>query len=130
VDYFVLAVYNDINKSGSEADAVSEDQIKNIFADNLRWFLSQRAMSNVDLADAVKSPKQTVSDWVTGKKMPRTDKMQEIADALHVDPASLLQTRSEGNDDIRYLMDRLPKATPEKAAKMPILAAAQLLVIS
>lgn len=50
----------------------------------LRMYMERNRMNQSDIADKLHVSKQTVSDWINGKKFPRVDKMQELADLFGV----------------------------------------------
>ena len=58
--------------------------VRQIFQENLKQAIESRGITQSDIAIAVGVTTATVSDWVKGKKYPRPDKMQRIADLLHV----------------------------------------------
>ena len=50
----------------------------------LKMYMERNRMNQSDIADKLHVSKQTVSDWINGKKFPRVDKMQELADLFGV----------------------------------------------
>ena len=50
----------------------------------LRMYMDQNRMNQSDIAEKLHVSKQTVSDWINGKKFPRVDKMQQLADLFGV----------------------------------------------
>ena len=50
----------------------------------LRMYMERNRMNQSDIADKLHVSKQTVSDWINGKKFPRVDKMQQLADLFGV----------------------------------------------
>lgn len=77
---------------------------KQIFRDNLRRYISSRNLTQKDLAQAIEVSSSTLNDWVTGKKLPRMDKIDKLCSFFHC-------TRS----------DLLDVATRAKAVKIPVL---------
>jgi repressor LexA len=57
---------------------------KEVFAKNLNRLLDKNGKSQADLATYMKTTASTVSDWCNGKKYPRVDKMQKLADYFGV----------------------------------------------
>ena len=53
---------------------------KDIFAKNLKRQLSQKNKTQADIVNDLNLTSSKVSDWVNGKKYPRMDKVQIIAD--------------------------------------------------
>lgn len=58
---------------------------RQIFESNLRRIMRERGIAQADLVTKLNVTASTVSDWVNGKKYPRVDTMQRIADALGVE---------------------------------------------
>ena len=52
---------------------------KKIFSKNLRDLLTLKGKSQIDLSRYIRVSAATVSEWIHGKKMPRMDKIQSIA---------------------------------------------------
>lgn len=66
-----------------------------IFADNIQKIMKEKDKTQADLARYFKVSSATASDWYNGKKMPRADKLQSLANWLNVELSDLLQEKSE-----------------------------------
>lgn len=55
-----------------------------VFVKNLQHYMSLRQVDQSDIVSALGISASTVSDWATGKKYPRVDSMQRLADYLGV----------------------------------------------
>ncbi len=64
---------------------------REIFVSNLHRLMDERRINQMDIANALRITPSTVSDWYLGKKYPRVDTMQRLADLLDV-PMSRLTT--------------------------------------
>lgn len=53
---------------------------KEIFAQNLNRMLNKYGKSQADIVAYMNTTASTVSDWCNGKKYPRVDKVQKLAD--------------------------------------------------
>lgn len=62
-----------------------------VFAKNLKNLLQQNGVSQADLVARFGITASTVSDWCTGKKYPRVDKIQLLADYFGVNRAALTE---------------------------------------
>ena len=71
------------------------------FAENLKKWLQRREKSQVELANYMHVSAPTVSDWVNGKKMPRADKLQSIANWLAIDLSDLLLKESDPSGNVK-----------------------------
>ena len=60
------------------------DNAREIFVRNLRYLMNARGISQADICRELGMSSTTVSDWCTGKKYPRVDAMQRLADLLGV----------------------------------------------
>ena len=60
------------------------DNAREIFVKNLRYLMNARGISQADICRELGMSSTTVSDWCTGKKYPRVDAMQRLADLLGV----------------------------------------------
>lgn len=75
---------------------MSEEEIKKIFSRNLTVLLEKRNKSQKDLVDFIGVSSSTVSNWCTGQKLPRMDKVQLIAGWLGVNNSDLLESQKTG----------------------------------
>lgn len=76
------------------------DIMKEIFAKNLNYFMERTGTTQADICRTLGVSSATASDWCAGKKYPRTDKMQQLADLLGVRFSAL--TAESGPDDYEY----------------------------
>lgn len=88
--------------------------LKEIFADRLRSAMKQQNLKQIDLvraaeASQVKLGKSHVSQYVSGKTLPRPDILNFLAETLHTDPEWLM-----GNTELKQIQKDDPqKADPE-----------------
>ena len=76
-------------------------EMRKTFQENLTTYMEIYDYTQQDLASKLGVSRQIVSDWMSGKKYPRIDKMQNIADVFNVDMNSLMfnQTLTEAEPD-------------------------------
>ena len=60
------------------------DNAREIFVKNLRYLMDARGITQADICRELDVSSATASDWCTGKKFPRIDKLQRLADLLGV----------------------------------------------
>ena len=60
------------------------DTAREIFVKNLRYFMEAKGITQADICRELDVSSATVSDWCAGKKYPRVDAMQRLADLLGV----------------------------------------------
>lgn len=63
---------------------------KQIFGDNLRRLLSERGLQQVEVCAAIGVPPQTFNNWMLGQTLPRMNKVQALADFLHLPKSALI----------------------------------------
>lgn len=78
------------------------DVNKKIFVKNLNYYMTINNKKQADLVTELGLKTSTVSDWVNGKKYPRVDKMQLLADYFGILKSDLTEEHdtSKLTDDI------------------------------
>lgn len=66
---------------------------KEIFSINLKRLMEQKGISRQDLSKVLGVSYFTISDWVNGKKYPRMDKVEMLADYFGVLKSDLIEKR-------------------------------------
>ena len=69
--------------------------IKNVFSLNLNKYMKLKGKTRNDISTALGISYFTVSDWVNGKKYPRMDKVEMLANYFGVQKSDLIEDRSE-----------------------------------
>ena len=65
------------------------DNAREIFVKNLRYLMDARGITQADICRELGVSSATVSNWFTGQKYPRIDRMQRIAELLGVTYSTL-----------------------------------------
>lgn len=75
---------------------------KQIFAKNFNYYLTISNKTQADIVQDLKITASTVSDWANGKKYPRVDKMQMLADYFGILKSDLTEEHEESKltDDV------------------------------
>lgn len=60
------------------------DNIREIFVKNLHYLMDARGITQADICRELNVSSATASDWYNGKKYPRVDTIQHLADLLGV----------------------------------------------
>ena len=68
---------------------------KNIFAYNLKRYMELKGRSRNDISEALGISYYTVSDWVNGKKYPRMDKVEMLANYFGIQKSDLIEKKGE-----------------------------------
>lgn len=80
--------------------------IKDIFVDNLKYYLKLRGKTQADLAKYLNVSKPTITNYITGVNLPRMDKVDKICEFLFIRRSDLLEKRKEETIDEVMLLAR------------------------
>lgn len=94
------------------------DNAKMVFADNLKMYLNAKGLSQIDLANYMQCSSSTVSDWCNGKKYPRVDKMQRMADWLGIRMSDLTSVHDKLEDADMAFYNRYKQLTEDEKEDM------------
>ena len=84
---------------------------KGTFATNLRRLMDSKGKSRREISDVLGISYYTISDWVNGKKYPRMDKVELLANYFGVLKSELIEERV---DEIKIESDELKLTDGEK----------------
>lgn len=89
---------------------------REIFRDNLNYYLSLNGKMQKDLADAIGAKYTTVSGWTRGISYPRADAMEKIAIFFGIPTSKLITERKQSpdNDIEQYIELNVEKTNAEK----------------
>ena len=68
---------------------------KNQFAKNLQYYMDVNKKSRTEVAEAIGVSYYTFTSWVTGKKYPRMDKVERMANYFGILKSDLIEKRTE-----------------------------------
>jgi len=102
---------------------------KNIFAFNLKRYMELQRRSRNDISEALGISYYTVSDWVNGKKYPRMDKVEMLANYFGIQKSDLIEVKkpknppeepklSEGEQMLLDLFRRVPEDKQQMVLQM------------
>ena len=83
---------------------------KDIMAKNLRHYIEKSGKDRRELADTWGFPYSTVTEWINGKKYPRIDRIEVMADYFGILKSDLIEDKS--NED--HTPDKLQLTEGEK----------------
>lgn len=92
---------------------MAEEEYKKIFSKNLRYYMQKNGKTQTDLMKDLKISSSTLSNWCTGLKLPRMDKVQMLADYFKINKSDLIEDKSESNDAHYYLNDETREIAQE-----------------
>ena len=84
---------------------------KNIFATNLKRHMALREKSRKDISEALGISYYTVTDWVKGKKYPRMDKVEMLADYFGILKSDLIEEKTEEHRQMQQKNSTLAELT-------------------
>ena len=64
-----------------------------VFAENLRKYMERSGKTQRDIAEIVGVSTATVSDWINGKKYPRIDKIEMLANYFRILKSDLIEEK-------------------------------------
>ena len=99
---------------------------RNIFSKNLRFYMALAGKNQIDLSRDLGVTTSTVSDWFNGKKYPRVDTMQAIADYLGVvlsdlregEPPTDIRLGQEATEKLPGLLAMVDQLTDDEWKKL------------
>ena len=102
---------------------------KNVFASNLKRYMEVKGKSRNDISEALGISYFTVSDWVNGKKYPRMDKVEMLANYFNIQKSDLIEDNfqqsspaepqlSEGEKILIDLFRKVPEEQQQMVLQM------------
>ena len=91
---------------------------KEVFSKNLQKYMALNGKSRKEVCQALGYSYFTFSDWINGKKMPRMDKVEQLANYFGIKKSDLIE-ETKKEQPVEY--DRLPENRKEfiyKVAQM------------
>ena len=68
---------------------------KEVFSKNLRYYMESRGKNQKELAEIVGVSAPTMNDWLKGKKYPRIDKIEILANYFGILKSDLIEDKKE-----------------------------------
>lgn len=96
---------------------------KSVFAKNLQYQMDLNKKTRKDVCEALGFSYYTFSDWVNGKKYPRMDKVEMLADYFGILKSDLIEDKEEKHitpkddglsEEKRELIERIKKLPEDK----------------
>ena len=94
---------------------------KEIFAKNLVYYLSMYGKEQKEVAEAIDVPTSTFNEWVRGKKYPRIDKIEKLANYFRIKKSDLIEDKKNTPDKLtegEELLLNLFRQIPEDQQKV------------
>lgn len=74
---------------------------KEIMSRNLKYYIEKSGRDRRELADIWGFPYSTVSEWVNGRKYPRIDKIEIMADYFGIKKSDLVEDKDQEERNIK-----------------------------
>lgn len=74
---------------------------KEIFGNNLAYYVERSGKSQRELADTLGVAFSTFNDWVKGRKYPRIDKIEMLANTFGILKSDLIEERTEEHREMQ-----------------------------
>ena len=102
---------------------------KNVMAKNLTYYVAQSGHTQKELSEMVGVATSTFNDWMKGKKYPRIDKIEILANYFGIRKSDLIEDKSaekipeepklsEGEKTLLELFNRIPKEKQQMVLQM------------
>ena len=78
---------------------------KETMAQNLKFYIERSGKSQKELAEMVGVASSTFNDWVKGKKYPRIDKIEMLANFFRIQKSDLIENKEKNSTDKLPLTD-------------------------
>ena len=78
---------------------MSENELNNLIASRIKYYMERKGISQVELAEALGVSQQAVSGWCSGNKMPRMDKIDSICKYFGISRNALMNENSYYEND-------------------------------
>lgn len=83
---------------------------KDVFAKNLRNLIAKSGKDRREIADSLNFPYSTLTEWVNGKKYPRIDRIEKLAEYFKVSKSDLIEDfeqKQKDNDVLATIIVKL-----------------------
>lgn len=80
---------------------------KNVFASNLKRYMEISGKTRRDVSEALGVSYYTLTDWVNGKKYPRMDKVEKLANYFGVLKSDLIEEKTVEHSEMQKKNDIL-----------------------
>lgn len=100
---------------------------KEVFAKNLRFYLERSGRTQKELAEIVGVSAPTMNDWTKGKKYPRIDKIEILADYFGILKSDLIEEKTEERREMQKKNDTLSDIILKLNEDMELLSIVEVL---
>lgn len=76
---------------------MSDEESKKILAFNLQYYMNEMGIDRNELCQILNFKYSTVSEWLQGKKYPRIDKIEALANYFGIKKSDLIESKSDNS---------------------------------
>lgn len=80
---------------------------KEVFAKNLKYYIERSGKDRRELAEIWGFPYSTITEWINGRKYPRIDRIEIMADYFGILKSDLIEEKSEERREMQKHNDTL-----------------------
>lgn len=91
---------------------------KEIFSGNLKFYMQKFDKTRKDICDDLGFKYTTFSDWVNGKKYPRIDKIEMLANYFGIEKSDLIEDKSKAQAESSGLTEKDEKDIAKTMKKL------------
>ena len=84
---------------------------KEVFSKNLRYYMEAKGKTQKELAEIVGVSAPTINDWISGKKFPRIDRIEKLANYFGILKSDLIEQKSKEYREIQQKNSTLADIT-------------------
>lgn len=93
---------------------------KNVMANNLIYYVNRSGKTQKELSEIVGVATSTFNDWMKGKKYPRIDKIEILANYFGIQKSDLIEDRDQKNSPEELQLTEGEKMVLELFRKIPV----------
>lgn len=99
---------------------MADEEYKKIFSKNLRYYMHINRKSQIDLINDLGFNKSAVSTWCNGTRLPRMDKVEQLARYFNCNRSDLIEDKSDSQKaEPNYYLDPETKEMADFLHKNP-----------
>ena len=91
---------------------------KEILAKNLKMYIARSGKSRQELSDIWGFPYSTVTEWINGKKYPRIDRIEVMADYFGILKSDLIEEKTIENSPVEMAQLHFEMVTDEDLTEL------------
>lgn len=92
---------------------MSEEDYKKLFSKNLNYFMHLNGKTQIDIINDLGFNKSSVSTWCNGTRLPRMDKVDDLAKYFGIKRSDLIEDKSTQQSTGYYLNKETAKVAQE-----------------